>query len=385
MPVSFLQHLRYHPRKLFLRRVLFQIHLWSGILFSLYLIVIALTGSLLVFKDELTRTTLPPHLSAYQPAHTASISSVMDAFQRRYPTAHVTDLYTPWPTIPAYLLTAVTSTGAQFNLVADPVTATLYPQTRVWVNKVYDLHVFLLLGRAHGEQINAIGAAVLLLLCVTGLFLWWQGAANWTRALVVSLSGNWRRINFDLHHAIGFWTLFIVFWWSLSGVYFGFYKPIVAVVNRISPLRGMASPQLPSSISAGPHRASLQSILAAARQASPQGRLFSISDPSLRGSVVYAQMDLRAPADFSHRDILSIDTANAQVLTDWHYGANHSLGDWFLWSMHPLHFGTLWGLPFKILWCLLGISLSILTVTGIIMYWNRYLSHHVPARQPPVA
>jgi uncharacterized iron-regulated membrane protein len=88
-------------------------------------------------------------------------------------------------------------------------------------------------------------------------------------------------------------------------------------------------------------------------------------------------MDLRAPADFSHRDIIAISTVNAQVLTNWHYGANHTLGDWLLWSQHPLHFGTLWGLPIKILWFLLGLSLAVLTITGLIMYWNRYLRHHL--------
>lgn len=373
----FLHHLLHNPRKLFLRKALFQIHLWCGIFLSLYVIVIALTGSILVFENELTRTTLPPHLSAYDPAHTASIPSVMDAFHRAYPAAHVTDLYTPWPVIPAYLLVAVSATGSQFNVVADPTTAALHPQPYTWVNWVHDLHIFLLLSPAYGEQVNAIGAAMLLLLCLTGIVLWWQGIARWTRALGVSLRSNWRRINFDLHHAIGFWTLAIVFWWSLSGVYFGFYKPIVAAVNRISPLRGMAAPQLPSTIPNGSHRASLQSILNAAQRASPHGRLFSISDPSLLGPIAYLRMDLRAPADFSHRDILAIDTVNAQVLTDWHYGANHSRGDWFLWSMHPLHFGTLWGLPVKILWFLLGLSLAVLTATGLLMYWNRYLRHHV--------
>jgi uncharacterized iron-regulated membrane protein len=54
-------------------------------------------------------------------------------------------------------------------------------------------------------------------------------------------------------------------------------------------------------------------------------------------------MDLRAPGDFSHRDIVAIDATNARVLSVWHYGQNHSLGDWFMWSMHPLHFGTCGG------------------------------------------
>jgi uncharacterized iron-regulated membrane protein len=375
--MPFLHDAVHNPRKLFLRKALFQIHLWSGIFLSVYVIVIALTGSILVFENELTRTTLPAHLSAYDPAHLASIPTVMDTFARAYPVAHVTDLYTPWPTIPVYTLDAVTSTGSHFTLIADPATAVLHLQPRTWVQWIHDLHVLLLLSPAYGEQVNAIGAAILLLLCITGIFLWWQGIARWSRALTLSLRSNWRRINFDLHHAIGFWTLFIVIWWSLSGVYFGFYRPIVAAVNALSPLNGMASPSLPSTTPAGPHRASLQSILDAAQQASPQGRLFSISDPSLLGTSAYAQMDLRDPADFSHRDIIAVSTVDARVLTDWHYGANHSVGDWFLWSMHPLHFGTLWGLPIKILWFLLGLSLAVLTATGLVMYWNRYLRRKI--------
>ena len=45
--------------------------------------------------------------------------------------------------------------------------------------------------------------------------------------------------------------------------------------------------------------------------------------------------------------------------------------------MHPLHFGTLWGLPIKILWFLLGLSLAVLTATGLVMYWNRYLRRKI--------
>jgi uncharacterized iron-regulated membrane protein len=42
--------------------------------------------------------------------------------------------------------------------------------------------------------------------------------------------------------------------------------------------------------------------------------------------------------------------------------------------MYPLHFGTLWGVQIKVLWSLLGLSLPLLSITGLIMYWNRYLS-----------
>jgi uncharacterized iron-regulated membrane protein len=132
---------------------------------------------------------------------------------------------------------------------------------------------------------------------------------------------------------------------------------------------------LPSPLPSGQQRAPLQAILDAAQAASPQGRLYDLSDPSLSGTVVYAQMDLRAPGDFSHRDIVTIDTTSARVLTVWHYGENRSLADWILWSQYPLHYGTLWGYPVKVAWCLLGLSLAVLSLTGVLMYWNRYLRH----------
>ena len=373
--VQFLRNLVHNPRKLFLRKAAFQIHLWTGIIISLYVVVIAITGSILVFEDELTSTTLPAHLSAFDAAHVASIPQVMQEFQHAYPGAHVIEIDTPWPVIPAYRLRAISSSGHEFNLVADTCTASLHNQPETWVNWTHDLHVYLLLGSAHGEQVNGIGAAILLLLCVTGLLLWWQGLKNWSRALTIDLRRTLRRINFDAHHAIGIWTLAIVVWWSISGVYFGFYKQFVSVVNAISPLQGMTPPPLPTPLSNGTHRATLAEILAAVQQASPHGRLFGLSDPSLTGTLIYAQMDQRAPGDFSNRDIVAIDTTNARVLTVWHYGQNHSAGDWFMWSMHPLHFGTLWGLGFKVIWFFLGLSLAILSATGILMYWNRYLRH----------
>jgi uncharacterized iron-regulated membrane protein len=43
--------------------------------------------------------------------------------------------------------------------------------------------------------------------------------------------------------------------------------------------------------------------------------------------------------------------------------------------MHPLHFGTLWGIFFKLIWAFCGLALAILAVTGLVMYWNRFLRH----------
>lgn len=375
--MSFFHNLARHPRKLFLRKALFQIHLWAGIAISVYVVVIAITGSILVFEDELTATTLPASLSSYAADRTASIPEVMQRFTEACPSCTASFLTTPSPTVPAFQLRAIDARQREVAFVADPITGAIHSQPRTWVNWVHDLHLYLLLGTAHGVQINGVGAAILLLLCVTGIVLWWPGIKSWSRGFRISLRHNWRRINFDAHHAIGIWTLAIVCWWSISGIYFAWYRQFSAAVNAVFPLRGMLSPPLPALESNSNARAPLTVILNAAQQASPQGRLFGISDPSLMSKTVFAQMDLRAPGDFSHRDIVTIDTHSGRVLTVWHYGRNQSFGDWIMWSMHPLHFGTTWGMGVKILWFLLGLSLAVLSLTGLLMYWNRYLRHRM--------
>ena len=86
-------------------------------------------------------------------------------------------------------------------------------------------------------------------------------------------------------------------------------------------------------------------------------------------------MDLGAPGDFLHRDIVRIDATSGRVMSVWHYAEKHSMGDWVMWLMHPLHFGTLWGMAVKILWAVLGVLLAVLAVSGLLMYWNRALRH----------
>jgi uncharacterized iron-regulated membrane protein len=367
-------NLLHHPRKLWIRRALFQIHLWVGVLLSLYIVVIALSGSILVFKDELTATTLPAGLSHFDKQRTATIPQVMMRFAAAYPDAKARTITMPTATIPAFHVKATGADGRSFELVADPQTGSLHPIGRTWVGWVRDLHVNLLLGRSYGVQVNAVGAAMLMLLALSGIALWWPGIHTWTRGLRLNFRANWRRVNFDIHNAVGFWALAIIFWWAFSGFYFGFYKQVGAVVNAVSPLRNMISPKsLPTSGSTA--RVPLELVLQAATSASPAGHLYSLSNPSLAGSVAFASMDLGRPGDSSHRDIVTIDTSSARVLSVWHYGANRSLGDWIMWSMRPLHFGLLWGLPMKILWCFLGLSLAVLSVTGLLMYWNRWLGH----------
>src|SRR5580704_15637992 len=47
------------PQSLWLRKALFQVHLWTGIALGLYVVLISLSGSAIVFRNELYKSLWP--------------------------------------------------------------------------------------------------------------------------------------------------------------------------------------------------------------------------------------------------------------------------------------------------------------------------------------
>jgi len=364
-----LETVLHHPRKLRLRRALFQIHLWLGVLLSLYVMVIGLSGSVLVFQDEIRHVSL--RREPFDETHVAPISTVIAQAHSSFPASRLTFIAPPQKQDPVWTLYLTDAHGKDKTVYADAASgAPLMQQGKLFIDYVLDLHVYLLMGRT-GFIVNCVAGIGLLILAITGAILWWPGIKLWRRGFFISLHHRWKRINYDAHSAIGIWTLFIISWWGITAIYFLFPAKVSAVVNAVSPLVSMKEPQTPEPPPSS-KVARLEDILAAQQTISP-GYLSGIGLPQKPGGKVTVYVDRLSPGDFSHRDIDTFDGHTGKLLAVWHYGNNKSLGDWILWLVYPLHFGTLWGLPIKLLWALLGLSLPVLTVTGLLMYWNRYL------------
>ena len=48
------------PQSLWLRKAIFQIHLWTGIALGIYVVLISVSGSAIVFRNELYKSLFPP-------------------------------------------------------------------------------------------------------------------------------------------------------------------------------------------------------------------------------------------------------------------------------------------------------------------------------------
>ncbi len=345
----------------------FQIHLWVGLILTLYLIVIGLTGSILVFREELETN---PWRGIEVSTPYADPVTVLANVRAAFPEGRIISLNAPAKTNPIYTV-AVQGRGRNFGTSRIAVHGGTgqvlgrVPRGAGWLSVVRNLHETLLIGIT-GRQINGILAGFLLLVNLTGLAVWRPG-------LWVDFARKWRRLNFDLHLVVGFWTLFIVSFWAISGVYFGYSKESIAFVRRFSPVisaQPMAVRVDPQRITEPPD---LRAMLAEASRLDAGATLRSIAFPSGRRAPLEIAMQRPGTVGAEFADTLYFDPYDGTYLSMWRYGVNQTLGDWLIWLEIPLHFGTFWGLGVKILWAILGLAIPLLAVTGVLMYWNRYL------------
>jgi uncharacterized iron-regulated membrane protein len=365
----------HHPQQLWLRRVNFQIHLWTGVVLALYVTVIGVTGSILVFGAELERlenpNTWPPFGSAVP---VAGMATVIENLAARYPQTHIVSVMAPTPGEPVF--TAVLQSSQRITVACHPQTGEILGEVNRKASRlewVYDLHENLL-ARRTGRVVNGAAAGFLLLLALTGMLNWWPGLQNWRRALTVDFGRKWKRINFDLHSAVGFWSFFFVVVWAGSGIYFAWPAKILGLVDRLSPVVNARPPVITIDPDTEPVRLDFHAILMKSYSVDPRTQWKGVVFPASRRSPLEMLMSRSPGIGRDYEDTLYFNPYNGQYISRWQYGVNKSAGDWFVWLQIPLHFGTHWGLGIKCVWSAFGLALPSLAVTGLAMYWNRWLA-----------
>jgi uncharacterized iron-regulated membrane protein len=373
--MNLLQRYFRRPQTLLLRRAIFQLHLWVGLIVALYMAIIGLTGSVLVFRQEIDARALPGHWRELRTTSPANAGTIIARLNAVYPDLRMISLMAPTSFNPTFVATLLGR--GRISVACDPTTGEVLgpvPRPAAWLTFVRQVHETLLI-RGTGRVWNGGGAALLLLLAATGLVNWWPGVGSWRRALKVDFRRGWRRINFDLHSASGFWALLLISSWAVSGVYFAWPQEILQLVNSWSPVVSARPPPVTASGSGGIPEPDLDALIARA----------AIIDPGTTWSGILFPYGRRAPLEIimhrshghgrEYEDTVYFDPYNGEHLATWRYGVNQSVGDWFIWLQVPLHFGTSWGLAIKIIWAIAGLVLPLLAVTGWGMYWNSVLRH----------
>ncbi|MDP9115602.1 MAG: PepSY domain-containing protein, partial [Acidobacteriota bacterium] len=205
------------PQTTWLRKVFFQIHLWSGLILGLYIAVVCVSGSAVVFRNDIY-DVLVEKLHVTPQDRELSQGELEQSLQRAYPGYAIRELK-PGRDGDEASEVLLARGSREIRRLVNPYTGEdRGPAISQWfriMRWISDLHGNLLLG-TNGMSWNSIGGGLTALLCLTGLVVWWPGVANWRRNLTLRRGVGWKRMNWDLHSALGFWSFALVFMWGTT-------------------------------------------------------------------------------------------------------------------------------------------------------------------------
>ena len=235
--VKFWQGWLRQPQRVWLRRASFQIHLWIGLTIGLYIVMLSITGSALVYRNEMDRYFATPRPQYEQGRKILTEDELRAVAQKTYPGWEVTRLGDRIsrrnPTLEVWVEKDGVKKERLFNPYTGEELGDSVTQGEYFVLWLARLHDELLFDR-EGRFWNGIFSAVATILFVTGIVVWWPGVSRWKRSLVMKRGVGWKRFNWDLHNVFGFWLFLFMLMWGISGFYLGVPEPFSNFVDSIS-------------------------------------------------------------------------------------------------------------------------------------------------------
>lgn len=370
-------------------------HRWVGLAIAGFVALAALTGSVLAFWAPVEAALVPALFTAPVPADGQRLDplALREIVERARPDADV--LYLPLEPEPGRAVTVYVQppqgqpVPAGFNdeVFVDPHTGRILGERR-WgeisqglrnlMPFVFRLHYAVALGDV-GALVFGWVALAWTIDCFAGFLLtlpmkrerFWS---RWRPAWAVRWRAGAWRLNFDVHRAGGLWLwalLFVFAWSSVALNLPQVYSPVMSLLPHQAP--------------AAPRAAMAEPVLswAAARE---RGREHAARAARLHGFEVLAEHALayqpaRGVFVYAVRTSLDVqeDRGNTRLLVDARDGSLVHLyrpsgaasGDTVREWLVALHVAGLWGLPYEIAVAVLGLAITAVCVTGVVIWWRK--------------
>lgn len=359
------------------RKKIGQLHLWLGLGSGLIVFIVALTGSLLVFEKEIDQFLNPEFYNVSTIGKTKkTIDYCTDILQEQYSIKKINRIQIFNDSSRTLIIIGKDKDKQTQIFSMDPYTGKVLgvvAQKTRFFSVVLSIHRQLLVEDI-GEIITGISCLIFVFMLISGLILWWpKKAKHLKQRLTVKWQASFKRVNWDFHSTFGFYSFLILliialtgltwsFKWFESGMYFladgtterrsakvenptktdpkldqtTFYQSIYTKSDSIFPYKGNIQIRMPAD--------TINSIL-----------------------VLKENVEMSIPNQSSAAYFDKYTGENIEVRPY----ENFSNGDKLKRLVYPIHTGSIYGLPTKIVAFLVCLFATTLPITGLIIWLGR--------------
>jgi uncharacterized iron-regulated membrane protein len=357
-----------------LRPALVRLHRWFGLAAALWLFLVGLTGSILVFYGELDHSLNPALFRPDGSEVTVGIDDAVRSVETGRGRVQVQSFYRGRNPTEIWTFRIIDPRNDNSpEIFFDPTSGQIRGE-RVWEAMVLDLphlmplvycfHYSLFLG-GWGEWLIGLLGFLWLLDHGVAAILAFPVPSKWrTSFRIRRVKGH--KLVFDLHRAVGLWLLPVTFVLAITGTYMNWRPYAEAAIQPFS----IRSAWPGSDLSALPTpllrpRLSFREAVRVAGVTKWQGASY---DASTGAYLVMAFDHGDITDDYGQRAII-VDGRTGKVLSQTHIARGTAADIIDAWQL-PLHSGKALGWAGRIMICASGLALCGFVVTGLII-WNR--------------
>lgn len=412
------------------RRLMVDVHRYVGLALAVFILIIAVTGSIIAFYDELERS-VNSKLRVVEPRTPGwtlqDLLVIREQLEAQDPRSHVFSLQFPQrpdESVFSRVMGAIDpQTGNPFELDYNEVFANPYTGQRLGerfvgrfslqpedlISQVYYLHYAFVMPLTVGTLFIAILGLIWALDCFVGLYLTLPIGKNffgrWKTAWQIKRGAGANRLIYDTHRAAGLWVWLLLLMFTLTGFALdqpGLYARAVNSVadyahfQELPPAPPLEKPLLDppvdwyEALKLGQHylgaEAQAQNFLvgraAALEYRRDLGVYFYLAHTSrdLRDGDTPTESDSPATAA-----TVAIDARDGRLLgvqLPRGQRAANTITSWLI----ALHVTAIMGRPWQIAVSLFGMLVAVITVTGVLIWWRKRRSRTPRrAREAPAA
>jgi len=345
-----------------MRKLILNIHLAIGIVAGVFVTLLGVTGGILAFEPELDRIS-HRDISYVKPGGRAlSLAEIGNAISQKYPGEGIV-AYLP-STNPDFPTRVILSRGiVSINQYTGDVLG-VRTRGQSFLGTVRVLHVRLAMGNP-GPFILKWSSLATVVSLLSGLYLWWPVKR-------MRIAGRWwsARFWYDLHSAIGFYSLLPALVLAGTGTVIGFEDHVSRLFDYISPQRPIENDLvLPvAKLEEAPLIGPDQAVAIASAQL-PGGVPYRVQMPRYGGLYVVALEYLQRRVA-GERNLISLDPATGKVISA-HFSSDLSFRVRLLAANGAIHDGSIWGTPSRIVAAIASMLLPLQATSGLLIWLRR--------------
>lgn len=372
-----------------MKKIFHQLHLWLGLLSGLLVFIIALTGALYAFQEEIGNLSAYKHVQVQSQNYLVPSVLVKEA-RRVLPDK---DFHGIKYNRPGRAAEAVFYgyNPPHYNIVyLNPYTAEVLKvkdMNRDFFRFVMNGHFYLWLPPHIGQPLVAWSTLIFVFVLITGIVIWVpKRLKNMKQRIWFRWDKNTKfpRINYDLHVIGGVYATLFGLIFALTGLVWGFqwfaqgYYTLIGGKKSLeySAVLSAKRPALPDGAAPEPADAVWLRI----QKEYPDAAFIEI-DPPQNDSAAVAVHVTAADGRYWKTDYRYFDQYSlAEIEVDGIYGKlqNADKADKLIRMNYDIHTGAIGGLPGKMIAFAMSLFIATLPVSGIIIWWKkrkRKLSH----------